>query len=117
MRAAVVDLAVKAEVVDRAEQIKWRNALDEFTRTTFDVINVEAGLQMARECRHPDAQWLAALFPAAVAVTQQRMVEVMLEQGEDPRAMWLAGRLSLRENLRGLVVRSAQMGYAPAQAT
>jgi hypothetical protein len=42
-------------VVDLAEQMKWWDALDAFA----DELGVEKGLQMARECRHSDAQWLA----------------------------------------------------------
>jgi hypothetical protein len=43
---------------------------------------------MARECQHPDALWLTALFPASAAVSSVRLNEAMLEQGEDPRALF-----------------------------
>jgi hypothetical protein len=79
---------MNAEGVELAEQIKWWDALDELLVRTSDA-HIEKGLQMARECRHPDAQWLAALFPAGTAVTMQRLYAVMLEQGEDARALCL----------------------------
>jgi hypothetical protein len=54
---------------------------------------LEPVIQMVRECRHPDAQWLASLFPAGVEVTSKRMREVMLEQGDDPRALYVAWKV------------------------
>jgi hypothetical protein len=59
-------------VVDMAEQIKWWDAL--FTH--WDRTNVQAGLQKARDGQHPDAQWLASLFPADVAVTAAQLAEL-----------------------------------------
>jgi hypothetical protein len=74
-------------MVDRAEQIKWWDCIDALAALTDDT---EAWLQSVRECRHPDAQWLAGLFPARGGVSCVRMREVLLEQGEDPRAMHAA---------------------------
>jgi hypothetical protein len=105
-----------AVVVDKAELIKWCDALDELAGS-LRPIDVVKGLQMARECQHPNAVWLSSLFPSGAEATQQRMCEVMLQQGDDPRAMWLAWvfggrRRDGNELLRG----AAQRGYAPAQA-
>jgi hypothetical protein len=97
--------------LDGTEQIKWADALD----AVWSNACVEKGLQMARECRHPDAQWLASLFPAGVPVTRERMALVMVEQGEDARAMYLAWRLSVAST--GVLRRAAELGYAPAQAS
>jgi hypothetical protein len=44
-------------VADRAEEIKWWDALDWLRRMDFT-----KGLRMARDCRHLDAQWLACLY-------------------------------------------------------
>jgi hypothetical protein len=42
--------------VDKAEQLKWWDAMDALYAVPGSKQNdVEAGLQMARECRHPDA--------------------------------------------------------------
>jgi TPR repeat protein len=102
-------------VVDRAELIKWYDALDALTGNTRPR-DVEKGLRMARECQHPDARWLAALFPPGAGVTQQRIHEEMLEQGDDPRATWLAWACGGRqEEDEGLLRRAAGTGYAPAQ--
>jgi TPR repeat protein len=77
---------------------------------------MEAGLAMARDCRHPDAVWLATLFPPGVAVTRERVLEVMLGQGEDRRALYLACKAGSEEKqIDRLLRRSAELGYAPAQ--
>jgi TPR repeat protein len=98
-----------AEVVSRAEEIKWADARDSVTEG-----RIEQGLQMARECQHRDARWLASLFPVGVPVTAERMHEVMLQQGDDPRALFIAWRLDKGDS-SGLI-RAAEAGYAPAQA-
>jgi TPR repeat protein len=98
--------------VDRAEQVKWYEALDALE---MDEEGVERGLQMARECRHPDAQWLASFFPPGVAVTRAHMHRVMLEHGEDPRALFLAWTTGGETRVDELMERAAEMGYAPAQ--
>jgi hypothetical protein len=97
--------------MERADLFKWWDALDEMGKTE----DAEKTLQLARESRHPDALWLASLFPPDVAVTKQHMAEVMLRHGDDPRAMHLAWLASDPSNY-SLVRRAAEMGYAPAQA-
>jgi TPR repeat protein len=56
--------------------------------------------------------WLASLFPAGAEVTEPRMREVMLQQGDDPRAGYLAWSFCGR---RELLRQAAESGYAPAQ--
>jgi hypothetical protein len=102
-----------ASVVDRAELIKWRDALDKL----FDMANAPdvALLAVVRECRHPDAQWLASLFPPGVAVSGKRMVEVLREQQHDARALFIIWTMEGWDSLQ-LLQRASDMGYAPAQA-
>jgi hypothetical protein len=102
-----------AVAVDKAELIKWYDALDTLTGT-LGPQDVEKGLQMACECQHPDAVWLASLFPAGAEVTQERVREVMLQQGDDPRAMWIAWRAG-GLNDKALLSRAAERGFARAQ--
>jgi hypothetical protein len=97
-----------AAVVGTAELIKWQDALDDLV-----LVQLEQGLQKARECLHPDAQWLASLFPPGAEATQERMREVMLEHQDDPRAVWLAWAFD--DDDEGLLRRAAVWGYAPAQ--
>jgi hypothetical protein len=106
-------------IADRAEQIKWWNVIDTMAGRLGDADAVK-GLRMARECRHPDAQWLVSLFPAGVPVTPERVLAVMLLQKDDPLAMLLAHEVGLvvDEEFKygALLMRAAEMGYAPAQA-
>jgi hypothetical protein len=109
-----------------AEKNKWRHVLDAAMSKGF-----EEAMRLARKCQHPDAVWFSSLFPAGVAVTDRRVAEVMREQGDDPRALlllWKAKqRLYRREVMASrdavitaptneLLLRAAEMGYAPAQA-
>jgi TPR repeat protein len=100
--------------VPLAQVIKWWDAV-ETVGCVWDCEGIDSGLQMARQCSHPDAQWLASLFPAGrAAVTSQHFLEVMREQKNDARAFFLEW-LHVRPN-KDLLLRSAQMGYAPAEA-
>jgi hypothetical protein len=100
--------------VDLADQIKWWDTLDTFMGS-FGHVDVERGLQLARESRHPDAVWLASLFPAGVPVTRELMRDVLLGRGNDPRAMHLAFELANGRMAGGPLVDAALMGYAPAE--
>jgi hypothetical protein len=73
---------------DNEEQLKWWDVIDALG-VAWDVVHVKEAVEMARECRHPEAQWVASLFPVDEAVTVPRFQEVMREQGEDARAMHL----------------------------
>jgi hypothetical protein len=106
-----------AAVVDRAELIMWCDALDKLAGNPGPR-DVEKGLQMARECQHPDAVWLSSRFPSGAEATPQRMWEMMREQGDDPRAMWLAWACGGRQgDDEGLLRRAAERGYARAQVS
>jgi hypothetical protein len=97
--------------VERAEHVRWLDALDALS----DSGTVDKGMQLARAYRHRDAVWFAALFPGEGAdVTPERVVAVMSEHGEDPRAMHLSWMLGKRHPT-GHMRRAAEMGYAPAQ--
>jgi hypothetical protein len=94
-----------------AEQIKWWHAGDMLT--CHDVLK---GLEEARACQHPDAQWVASLFPPGEAVTHARVLEVMREHGDDPRAMLIAWQISWESEVPDHVLeRAARAGYAVAQ--
>jgi hypothetical protein len=114
---------------DIEEQIKWLDTLDVLESAS----GFERGLEMARECTHPDARWLCALLPPGI--TANVVAQIMLAQGNtDPRALfffWLfentaptdVGSRSealVREQAfvrhrSEALVRSAEQGYARAQ--
>ncbi len=98
------------------ERIKWWDALDAITSCAVP-LNVTDGVRLARECQHPDAQWLCSLFPGRdEVVTKEQMKTVMESQGEDPRALRICGELSSDE-VPLPIKRAAELGYAPAQVS
>ena len=114
---------------DTTERIKWWDVLDKLLGCrTFWLLNVveeeqqfsrqlEQALQMARECRHEDAQWLSALFPPGTPLTSQHVLDVLRAQGDDPRALFVMWTVQVvEEEVFALVERAAALGYAPAQA-
>jgi hypothetical protein len=105
--------------VDKEGSIKWWDALDTCIGRKGAIRandrDTNKGLQLARECRHPDAQWLASLFPVGTVVSEASFRQTMLDLPEDPRAMHLAGGVAGAAG-RELLLRAANLGYAPAQA-
>jgi hypothetical protein len=95
------------------EQIKWWDALDTLIGARGPSRYAE-GVEMARECEHPDAVWLASLFPGGATVTRQTVVKAVQELQEDPRAVYIAWMLAYRPE--GSLCPAAETGYPPAQA-
>jgi hypothetical protein len=109
----------KSAIVERAVLIEWFNALAVLTgRDGVTEQDMNAGLKLARTC-HPDAVWLCSLFPdgeeVTEEVTEEEMAEVLLAQGDDVRAQYLACTLSYQANRRSMLRHAAEKGYAPAQ--
>jgi hypothetical protein len=97
---------------------KWRDALDLISVCTGFVLpnnGVPEALELARQCRHPDAQWLCSLFPDNVSnVDGEALCCVMEEQGhDDARALFLSASWRGRPDA---MQRAADLGFAPAQA-
>ncbi len=107
-------MTTSGAAADKAELIKWWDALDELRDSCDEPGKLQKALQLVRECRHADAQWLAALFPAGASVTEDEVLRVMRGQGDDPRALHVLAELS--DESLPLLRRAAAMGYAPAQA-
>jgi hypothetical protein len=101
-------------LAERAELVKWWDALD-LVIGAWTQPKIDEGLHMARESQHPEAQWLASLFPAGVAVTMEQLWDVMRQQGEDPRALFVLWK-TMSDRSLAVLRRTAERGYAPAQA-
>ncbi len=102
------------ERADKADSIRWWDALDAITGEGV-TRDIALALQMARGSHHRDAQWLCSVLPATEKeVTEHEMLAAMLEQGEDPRALYV--RAVLGDGV-DLLQRAAELGYAPAQAS
>jgi TPR repeat protein len=103
------------QMEDLAELIRWWDVLEVLAWPWASDKDVVEALLKAGEIAHPDAQWLAALFPAPARVSPWGRADVMRQQVDDPRALhllwaWTGGSAS------ELLTRAAVMGYAPAQA-
>jgi hypothetical protein len=102
------------DAADKAELIQWWDALDDICNGMFLPHKLAKGLAHARQCRHPDAQWLSALCPVGDGESREAVVRVMEAQGDDPRALFILSFLGEFSQQR--LLRAAELGYAPAQA-
>jgi TPR repeat protein len=102
--------------VEQTDEVKWWDALETAIGTCAKQ-ELEKGLQLIRECRHPDAQWMAALLPPpGTPMTKALVQEAMRKQGDDPRALYLLYMFGTKFTNIDARKRAAAMGYAPAQA-
>ncbi len=93
---------------DKAELANFWDVVDSIVNGS-----VANAVEAARQCQHPDAKWLAALFPSPASVSQDEWTAVMQVQGDNPVALFLGAVVGGNE---ALARRAAAMGYAPAQA-
>ncbi len=100
------------EVSNKADSIRWWDALDAIVYNRCTLVSVVKSLH---GCNHADARWFVSLFPAVEEdVTREKLLAVMAAQGEDPRALYIRGRLGVGEP-GALVQQAAELGYGPAQ--
>ncbi len=107
------DVLKMAKSEEQREAIKWFHA-----RSTFfahgDEPDVAGGLALARESEHPDARFLASLFPenaSGVAWQWEEASDVFLAQGDEPRSLCWAVSCGA-EPREDLLRRSAEGGCA-----
>jgi hypothetical protein len=75
------------------------------------------GLRLAQSCPHADAVWPVSLFPYGAPATRQEARAVFAAQDSDPRALYFGAFICWFEKVvKKDVRRSAELGYAPAQA-
>ncbi len=79
------DVLKMAKSKEQREAIKWFHA----RRVFFEEFESECenGLALARESEHPDARFLASLFPGAAPATLEAAMPVFLAQRDEPRCM------------------------------
>jgi hypothetical protein len=102
----------------RAAIIEWRDIMEVLAMTTRrnGDAAVATTLQEARLCQHPDAQWLASLFPEGSTYSCQSFYELLMAHDNDPRALYLAACVEFDKAKRhALTERASDLGYAPAQ--
>ncbi len=69
---------------------------------------------MARECLHPDAQWLLGIFPDGAPSSDEEAKRVFLRHSSEGRALCFAGLAGVED--RKLVQEAATRNYGFAQA-
>ncbi len=96
--------------------LSWYKIRDLLLGENFVKQNVNAAIQLAARCKHPEAIWLMHVFPLCSTQSAAAAKQVFLGEGEDPVALCFAA-LILRSNIdRVRLRRSAELGYAFAQA-
>jgi hypothetical protein len=96
-------------VVETGDLINWWDAL-EYLFNGGKQHKLWA-LHLARQSRHPDAQWLASLLPEGAAISTTALRDAMWSlQDEDPRAMCSAvhvlGQAAQRRRAAGALGRA-----------
>ncbi len=109
----------QGSAIDKAEQIKWDDALDSIVaQCQVSGPDFPKAARLLIECRHPDAQWLRSLFPVGGPVTTRTVLRAMEAQGDDPRALFIRCHLidyNDYEQHEELMRRAAELGYPRAQ--
>ena len=104
--------------VPLVELFKWLDVRDIFLGLNRKGQNVTAALALARDCKHPDAEWLTSVFEGKDVLTEEGAREVFLAFENDARALCFAWSLTDdREDDLTLLRRSSEMGNAFAFAT
>ncbi len=101
------------DTADKAEMIKWWDAMDRLLVSNGAEQDIAEGLRMARACQHEDSKWLCALFPEDKPVPSKDEMKQVFLSLDDRRALFFAGTIAVHDD--DLVQRSAELGYAPAQ--
>lgn len=100
--------------LDELEQLlRWNHARDVFLGLNYRVQDVQKGLELARECSHPEAVWLTKMFAQTPAPTKAEALKIIL-QGQDALALCFSSILS-GGNYSSSLERASTMGCALAQ--
>ncbi len=104
--------------VPLVELFKWLDVRDTLLGDNFKKQDITAALALARDCKHPDAEWLTSIFEGKDVSTKENARKVFLSFENDARALcfawWLAGD---REEDLSLLRRASETGNAYACST
>ncbi len=104
--------------VPLVELFKWLDVRDTFLGQNGRKQDITAALALARDCKHPDAEWLTSIFDEKDVSTKEDVKEVFLCCENDARALCFAWYLrDGRWNDLSLLRRSSEMGNAFACST
>ncbi len=101
-----------------AELFKWLDVRDTLFGRNFKRQDIAAALALARDCKHPDAVWLASIFEGKAVSTKEDAREVFLLHSNDARALCFAWCFTDdRRNDLSLLRFAVEMGNAFACST
>ena len=104
--------------VSLVELFKWLDVRDTLLGGNKRKQDITAALALARDCKHPDAEWLTSIFEGKDVSTKEKAREVFLSFENDARALCFAWFMSdYRRNDMSLLCRSIEMGNAFACST
>ncbi len=105
--------------VPLVELFKWLDVRDTFLGQNERKQNITKALELARDCKHPDAEWLISIFEGKEVSTKEGAREVFLLHENDARALCFSGWLSnnRRIDFSDVIRRAAEMGNAFARSS
>ncbi len=104
--------------VPLVELFKWLDVRDTFLGNNFKEQDITTALALARDCKHPDAEWLASIFEGKDVSTEEGAIEVFLSFENDARALCFSWYLTdHRWNDLSVLRRASEMGNAFACST
>ena len=99
--------------VPLVELFKWLDIRDTLLGQHYKKQDIRAAFALARECKHPDAEWLTSIFEGTVVTTRQDAKKVFLSVENDARALCFAWFLSDNHGEDfPLLQRASEMGNA-----
>ena len=104
--------------VPLVELFKWLDVRDTLLGENYKKQDITAALALARDCKHPDAEWLTSIFEGKDVSTKDQVGEVFRLHQTDARGLCFAWWLTpSRELGLTLLVSSSEMGNAFACST
>ena len=83
--------------VPLVELFKWLDVRDTLLGENLKKRDITAALALARDCKHPDAEWLTSIFEGKNVSTKEEATKVLLTHQDDARALCFAWCLSDEE--------------------
>ncbi len=104
--------------VPLVELLKWLEVRDTLLAANERKRDITAALALARDCKHPDAEWLTSIFEGKNVSTKEGARKVFLCSQDDARGLCFAYWLTdYREADLSLLRRASKMGNAFACST
>ncbi len=97
--------------VPLVELFKWLDVRDTLLGENYKKQDITAALALARDCKHPDTEWLTSIFEGKDVSTKEDVKKVLLLHQTDARALSFAWYLTDdREDDLTLLRRAAKIG-------